>query len=197
LNAFAKVRQLDASRLRSHTRVNQMDASKLAASKPHGTRMRYVGGCKCLLCRAANSNYETGRAAARKAGEWNGIVPADAARKHLIALTKAGVGKRSVRAASDVGYSILCEVRTGKRMQIRKATEQKILAVTVEACSDRSVIDARPAWRQINMLLTEGFTKTALAQRLGCGRAIQFNKDRMTAANVAKVDKLFRTLMAE
>lgn len=44
----------------------------LAASKPHGVRLRYMAGCRCLKCRMANSNYETMRARARKAGDWNG-----------------------------------------------------------------------------------------------------------------------------
>ena len=197
MNAFAKVRQLDASRLRSYTRVGKLVASGVAEAKPHGVRARYIAGCRCLLCRAANSRYSCSRDAAIKAGDWNGIVPADAARRHLLQLSKAGIGKRAVRDACDVGYTIICQVRTGKRMQIRKSTEQKILAVTADAANDRSLIDAGPAWNQIRELLSEGFTKTALSQRLGYARSIQFPKDRMTAANVAKVDKLYRTLMAE
>jgi len=51
---------------------------------PCGTRAKYMGArCRCMLCRAANSRYETGRLAARKNGDWNGLVPADRARRHL------------------------------------------------------------------------------------------------------------------
>ena len=36
-------------------------AAVLSIDKPHGTRLKYMGGCKCMLCRAANSRYETER----------------------------------------------------------------------------------------------------------------------------------------
>ena len=64
-------------------------AADLSATKPHGTRLKYMGGCKCMLCRAANSRYETERAVARKNGDWNGIVDARAARRHILKLSKA------------------------------------------------------------------------------------------------------------
>jgi len=40
----------------------------------------------------ANSRYETERAVARKNGDWNGIVDARAARRHISKLSKAGIG---------------------------------------------------------------------------------------------------------
>ena len=46
------------------------------AAEPHGTRHRYLSGCKCVPCRAANSRYSTERAAAQRAGDWRGFVPA-------------------------------------------------------------------------------------------------------------------------
>lgn len=62
-------------------------AAALAKDKPHGTRLRYMAGCKCMLCRAANSRYETERAAARKNGDWNGLVSAIHARRHILKLS--------------------------------------------------------------------------------------------------------------
>jgi hypothetical protein len=79
-------------------------AADLSATKPHGTRLKYMGGCKCMLCRAANSRYETERAVARKNGDWNGIVDARAARRHILKLSKAGVGYKSVADAASVAH---------------------------------------------------------------------------------------------
>lgn len=45
------------------------------AEEPHGTRHRYLGGCRCLPCRAANSRYSCERAAAQRAGDCRGFVP--------------------------------------------------------------------------------------------------------------------------
>lgn len=47
-------------------------AHVLAATKQHGTRIRYMGGCRCLPCRAANSRYECERQARRNLGLANG-----------------------------------------------------------------------------------------------------------------------------
>ena len=56
------------------------------AERPHGTRLRYISGCKCVPCRAANSRYETGRLRARREGDWNGYVDAATSREWLILL---------------------------------------------------------------------------------------------------------------
>jgi hypothetical protein len=173
-------------------------AAELSANKPHGTRLKYVGGCKCMLCRAANSRYETERVIARKAGDWNGLVRAAAARKHLLYLSSVGVGRRAVAAATDIADSILFDVRSGKKTQIRKRTETKILGVTKDAVSDHALIDADPTWRQINKLLSEGFSKAELSRRLDYKNgSIQFDRFEVTAVNAARVDRFYRLIMAE
>lgn len=127
---------------------------ELAADKPHGTRLRYIAGCKCTPCRRANSDYERQRRAARAAGDWNGLVPADRAR-----------------------------------------TERKILAVTRDMASDRALVAPGRTFRLIDQLLEEGFTKAELARRLGYRHgALQFRRHRMTARNVARIERLHRSL---
>jgi hypothetical protein len=66
-------------------------AAVLAVGKPHGTRIKYLGGCRCLLCRAANSRYECDRARLRRLGLANGIVDAAPARAHLFKLSNVGI----------------------------------------------------------------------------------------------------------
>lgn len=198
MSTFTQFGKRDKVRLRSAVRVGRMDASKLSEDKPHGTRIKYMGGCKCMLCRAANSRYEVERAAARKAGDWNGIVPANAARQHLGILSRSGTGRRAVAEACDVGETILSDINTGKRINIRKRTETAILSVTIEAAADGGYIDAKPMWKQISMLLSEGFSKAEIARRIGMkNRALQLGRERVTARNSAKIDKLFRIVMAE
>lgn len=136
-------------------------AAVLAANKPHGSRIRYMAGCRCDECRRANTDYEKDRQIARKNGEWNGIVPAARARRHLSRLSRLGVGRRAVQAATDIADSILVMIRNGARKNIRAQTERLILAVTPAAAGDRALIDAAPTWVLINELLGSGFRRPA------------------------------------
>lgn len=170
--------------------------TELAADRPHGTRLRYLAGCKCFHCRRANSDYERERQAARQAGDWNGLVDATEARQHIRKLSRQGIGRRAVAAASDVGETIIFEIRSGRRKRIRARTARKILAVTRQAVSDRALVPAARAWQLIEQLLDEGFTKTHLARQLGYARALQLNRQRITAANDLAVQKLHRRLMS-
>lgn len=167
------------------------DAASLAANKPHGTRLKYKAGCRCLPCRAANASYEASRARARASGDWNGLVPANKAREHVITLSRKGVGRRAIAAASDVSEKVLSRIRSGAQQQIRKRTETSILSVSKEAVSDGALASARRTWHQIGALLTEGFTKAELARRLGYARpCLQFGKRKVRARTAARVEKL-------
>jgi hypothetical protein len=167
-------------------------------SLPCGTRAKYVaGGCRCLPCRAANSRYECARQAARRRGDWNGRVSADRARAHLLALSKAGIGRRAVSAASGVSHSSLQAIRTGRKTQIRAQTERRILAVDRSCCSDHALVDARPAWRRLRQLLADGYPARRLCQFLGyVGGGLQFGARWITARNALRIERLYRDLLA-
>ncbi len=157
-----------------------------------------MAGCRCVRCRAANSNYESVRAVARKAGDWNGLVSAEPARRHILRLSKQSVGRRALAAASDVPATTISKIRSGERATIRKRTEERILGVSELAVSDAAVIPAASAWRQIRTLLEEGFTKAELARRLGyTGAGLQLGKQMILARNAARVDRLYRMVMME
>jgi hypothetical protein len=172
-------------------------AAILGAKYPHGTRMRYMGGCKCIPCRAANSRYETQRSALRRAGLDNGLTCADRAREHLLNLSKKGIGRRCVSEAAGVAHSIVSMIKNGKRKQIRKDTERRILAINViNAAKGATLIDARPCWRLIKKLLKEGFTKKSIAKILGYKTgAIQLNKKRVIVRNAIRVKHLYDKVM--
>lgn len=169
--------------------------AELGAEKPHGTRLRYMAGCKCLRCRMANSNYETMRSRARKNGDWNGIVNAGPARRHIMRLSAAGVGRAQVSAASDIAFSIICSIKSGKRKHLRARTLRKILAVTTDCRADRAVVDASKTWRLIGLLLEEGYTKARIARELGRKTpALQVHRERVYASTAAAIERVYLRL---
>lgn len=171
---------------------------RLAENKPHGTREKYKAGCRCLPCRAANARYAAARASARASGNWNGLVPAEPARKHILKLSKQGVGRRAIAAASDVAEKVIARIRSGAQSNVRKNTEDRILAVSNQAPSDGALIRAAATWKQIRTLRADGFTKAELARRLGYRfPSLQIGKIRIRARTAARIDRLFRVLMKE
>lgn len=171
-------------------------AAELGKTKPHGCRMRYLAGCRCVPCRAANSQYSVWRDKENREGRGAGIVDAAKARRHILKLAERGIGYKSVARDARVGKTIVLEIRTGARPRIRQSTERKILFVGDSAARGATVVPAAPTWKQINKLLREGFTKSTLSQRLGFkNHAIQFNRDTILKRNARRVDKLYRMLM--
>lgn len=171
-------------------------AAELAANRPHGIRLQYMAGCRCLKCRMANSNYQTLRDRARKAGDWNGLVDASEARAHILKLGKQGVGYKTVAQAAGVSKTILARVRTGERLQVRARFSRAVLAVTKDMAAPHSLVKAGELWRRIERLLGQGFTKADLARRLGySNHALQFRRDLVTVASDRAVAVLYRRLM--
>lgn len=171
-------------------------AVELGARFDHGTRMRYRSGCHCSKCRRSNTDYENERRRARAAGDWNGIVQADKARRHLIELRRAGVGRRAVRMATDVSRTVLQTISAGKKQRIRRRTERLILAVTPAAACDGAYIPATRTWWEINQLLREGFTKARISAEIGQdGIRLQLGKERVTVRSAAAVNRVWRKYM--
>jgi hypothetical protein len=169
---------------------------ELAARRAHGDRLRYMAGCRCLPCRCANANYERGRLAARRRGEWNGLVDAAPARAHLRKLSRAGVGYKTAADAASVGKTTVAEILTGKKQQIRAQTARRLLAVTVAARADHSTVPAGRTWRLIERLLKEGFSKARIARELGMrSPALQLRRTRVLARTQLAVEKLWRRYM--
>jgi hypothetical protein len=170
--------------------------SVLAEAKPHGTCVKYMGGCRCLPCRAANARYEWRRHAARRSGDWNGLIPAGRARQHLLALSRAGVGRRTVADIAGVPQCVVHQIRTGRRRRIRARTARRILLVSRTAMNDARLVPAGRAWRMIERLVEEGFSRGEIAQRLGHrSRALQLNRTRITARSLMRVERFYRRTM--
>lgn len=221
-----------------------------ADSWPHGVRARYVSGCRCNACRAANTAYARQRAATalrvvaeldvqQDAGELargkrtyrracpglprrrgctfgsylrrdskgglcaacrqeaaaDRVVSAARARRHLAALSRQGIGRRAVAAASDVGETAISEITRGAKRQIRSSTERALLEVTADALADHATIDAADTWALVSELLEAGWSKAELARRLGYERpALQLGSERVLARTALRVRRLHREL---
>jgi len=161
------------------------------AANPHGTRGRYASGCKCMLCRAANSRYEVARSLARRNGQSNGLVRAERARLHMVMLSRKGIGRHSIQAASDVSDGILSAIVYGRRKNIRKETEQRILSVDEGARAGNTKIPAAPTWKLLRELFRDGYSKVQIAEWIGQTRALQLGRKQITARNASKVEKVY------
>ena len=127
---------------------------------------------------------------------WNGLVSAGPARAHLMKLRRAGVGYKSVAAASDVGKTVLCGVLDRSVTQIRAETAKRILAVDADARADASIVTAQRMNRQITEMRGAGFTLRALAHLLGYAHpdaVLQLGiRPRALAVTRRRVDRLYR-----
>lgn len=221
----------------------------------HGTRARYVAGCRCPPCRASNVAYYherqrrgkelaaqivapersvsqtwtardgtkrerqyrracpgpgdgvqcPKRAHLRKDSKggvcgycrgllvWNGLVDARSARRHLRTLSRRGVGYKSVATATDVSRTVIADILSGRKRQIRARTAKRILAVTPDALADHALVPAKRTWRLVGRLREEGFTKGEISRRLGHKRlALQIGKERVLARTALAIEKLYR-----
>lgn len=200
----------------------------------HGTRARYVAGCRCRPCTYVNTESvkkrdADARAAALALGprteshcigvggdpcprntklrkdssgnfcakcrlklDWNGLVPANDARRHMRLMSKHGIGRRAFQWATDVADSVLHEIKVGRRKQIRASTEKLILAVDYTAAADGAYVDAAPTWERVARLVKfHGYTKVRIAREIGQkGHALQLGKKRVTVRNAAKIKRL-------
>jgi hypothetical protein len=142
-----------------------------AARSEHGTRARYVAaGCRCMLCRAANSRYSVERDRARREdGDRRELVDAGEARRHLRKLSRQGIGYKQVAESAKVSINVTAKILSGARKRIRANTARAVLAVTKANAllGDNSLVASGPTWRKLDELLGRGYSKAQLAKWLG------------------------------
>ncbi len=129
---------------------------------------------------------------------WNGLVPADDVRAHLKKLSRQGVGYKSVAVAADVSKTVLANILFRDQQQLRAQAAKRVLAVDADALADGARVKAGPTWRRLNRLLSEGFTKTELARRLGSKArtpALQFKGRYVLAKTAARVERFYHIVM--
>ncbi len=161
----------------------------------HGSRARYVSGCRCAPCTTANRLYARARSLAKVRGDSNGLVPAERARKHLLELRRSRVGARAVASASDVALNVIKDLVIGRQTQLRAATERRILAVDAKARSDHALVRSGASWAAVKQLLKLGLTQGEIARRMGSKAkvpALQLGGKWVTAANEYTLSRLLR-----
>ena len=190
----------------SKKRVEQAEAATAAridelkrrpTTQPHGTRARYMHGCRCVPCRAANSRYECRRQLERLKGRANGCTSTEQVQQHLLRLSRQGIGYKQVAKAARVNPGALQQVRLGLRKQMRAQSVARVLAVGAEARAPGALVPAGPTLRRIEWLLKEGFTQTALARMLGSKAkqpTLQIGRDWVEAGTAAKVEAAAGTM---
>ena len=171
------------------------DVKAAAARRPHGARPRYVAGCRCLLCRAANSRYSCERDRARRSeGDRRELVSTARVLAHLRELSKAGVGYKSAADAAGVGRTTVQAIVSGRQSRCRMNVERALLGVTAEAVAGGALIEAGPTWKLIDELVDRGFSKRQIARWCGWANAIQLKRDRIKAASAARVRRMYELL---
>lgn len=179
----------------TQARIEKLQAA--CANAPHGRRARYVAGCRCLLCRAANSRYQVELDRRHAAGDTNPLVSAEPARLHLLALSAKNVGYKSAADAAGVSRSGCRGIVSGRRKQCRKSTLEAILAVDAGARSGGALVAAGPTWKLLHELIGRGYTRAWIAQQLGAKKpALQIHKGWITAETEARVRRLYNLLNA-
>lgn len=163
----------------------------------HGTRSKYVLGCRCAPCKAAHARYYWDRYQLRReSGETNPLVSARRARDHLRRLQAIGMGRDAVAEVTDLAPHTVQQITTGKRRRITLFTERLLLGVADNLLKDGAMILAGPTKSMVQELLEEGYTEKELAQRLGYrGRCLPFlRRTKLTVRNADRVRVLHRKL---
>ena len=89
----------------------------------HGTRSRYVGGCRCEACRASNAADRRARLVRRP------LVPVEPVAEHLRSLQAAGASRERIAQAARVGESTLNRIARQPGTRMRGDIAKRILRV--------------------------------------------------------------------
>lgn len=171
----------------------------------HGTRTRYVSGCRCEPCTEANRVYirELDRHHRRVAygieePRPERVIDATEARDHLRWLASVGVGSRVVAERTGLARGTVRDIITGEHANCLPKTAEKILAVGKYDRSSGARVDAADTWRKIDELLARGWTKVAIARRISSptALALQIGRDEVRASTAQKVTALYVEVMA-
>lgn len=160
----------------------------------HGTNARWtLNGCRCGECSRAHYAYEV----ERRSRIEPAYVSALPAREHVRELMAAGVGLKTIAKRSGVPHGTLWKLlygRDGKpSKRVRKATQDRLLAVTPADRAAGARIDPGPTWALIDEMLAAGVPKARIAEGIGQrGPGLQLSRNSISARNARAVAELHR-----
>lgn len=185
------------------------------AAVKHGTRQQDVCGtrarynfeqCRCPECTESQRVYHADRRRKVAYKQWNPWVEAEPARQHVKKLQAAGMGLVRIGELSGMSHGAIWRLEHGnpKRgklppFQIRKATADRILAVTVslDTLAAFAVVDATGSHRRLQALVAVGWTQRRLAERLNvtpANMASFMRRPRMLATRARTIRDLYDEL---
>jgi hypothetical protein len=128
------------------------------------------------------------------------LVPTKKVRDHIAFLSARGVGYKSVAAAVGMSTSSLAKIISGEARRTRRQTEERILAVGIEAARGSALVDSHETWKRLDRIIGSGlYSKAAIARWLGC-KTPQLQIQRgphVTAKTAQAVLALYDRLWAE
>ena len=148
------------------------------ARHQHGTATMYkLDRCRCVPCTDAATAEERRRRLDAFIGAEPRRVDAGPVREHGRALQAAGIGYKRVAALAGVAPSTVAKLihrapsraDGGPRARVEPETARRILAIraSMDTVSDGGVLDATGTLRRLHALHARGWSRRALAARLG------------------------------
>lgn len=140
----------------------------IPATFTHGTTTGYSKyRCPCMECRDAWRDYQRAYyQEVRAAGGRHRLVPSKEAKRHIANLLVSGVTIPAISEASGVSRKALLEIRTGKRKQIRRSTEERILGVQLGSVVAWHRVPARHAVRLMDEMEAAGVLRADFKEHL-------------------------------
>lgn len=148
----------------------------------HGTRSRYVSGCRCDECRRANREYERRRTMMKVAVECGApspMVDAEPVRRRIDDLLAGGYSRREICRITGLSRSALHSIttahhRSGKPVKmVRRETKDAIFAIRGRrSLSGHQVVSARWMAGQVERYLSLGMSVAGLSRVTGIDRQV-------------------------
>lgn len=161
----------------------------------HGTRNAYLADrCRCDACAAASSAYSHQRKVAIGAGR-RGMIPTRAIHTHIERLTAAGMSVTEIERAAGLGSgSLSASIRRGAT-HVRRATANRILALTPDPGAGSSLVPAAGTHRRLQALATLGWPVSWVLAHAGVYVDLSGERrGRVRYATAAAVSRSYDTL---
>lgn len=140
--------------------------TKLGHRPRHGTRARYVAGCRCPECGHANrvylDDYKAGRAI-----EGRRTVPAYAVVTHIAALRASGVELTAIARLTGFSVHHLRSVARGGYSRVTRRLHDAVLSIQPGDYSENSLVPAAVAAEVYDAIKAAGVETQAIAKAFG------------------------------